>query len=130
MGKYQPHPPSPRRRPLDVGEGVLELDELGGADQFGDPAIEIDGGLEALAADLLVRDLVVTLIGVGADFGEVEVVIDVLEDLAGDVFLGEVHALVADVVDVVLDLVPPLQGEDDRPGYVADVDESALESPL
>jgi hypothetical protein len=66
----------------DVGERVLELDQLGGADQLGDAAVEVDGGLEPLGADLLVRDLVVALVGVGADLGEVEVVVDVLEDLA------------------------------------------------
>ena len=59
-----------------------------------------------------------------------EVVVDVLEDLAGDVFLGEVHGFVADVVNVVLDLVPALEGEDERSGHVADVDEGPLESPL
>ncbi len=95
----------------NIRERVLELDKPGGADQLGDTAVEVDGGFEAFFADLLVGDLVVALIGVGADLGEVEVEVGVLEDLAGDVFLGEVHALVADVIDVVLDGVPVFESE-------------------
>ena len=70
------------------------------------------------------------MVGVTAHLGEVEVVIDVLEDLAGDVFLGEVHRFVADVVHVVLDRIPLVEGEHDRAGHVADVDEGALEAPF
>src|SRR4051794_32282103 len=63
-------PPDPSS---DISERVLELDQLRRADQFGDAAIEVDGGLESLLTDLLVGDLVVPLVGVGPDLGEVEV---------------------------------------------------------
>src|SRR4051794_4027925 len=77
----------PTETALDVRERILELDQLSRPNQLGDAAVEVDGGLEALGADLLVTDLVVPLVGVVADLGEVEVEVGVLEDLAGDVFL-------------------------------------------
>src|SRR5208337_1372267 len=117
-------------RASHIGKRILKLDELSGADELGDAAVEVDGGLEALFADLLVGDLVVALIGVVADLGEMEIEVDVLEDLAGHVFLGEVHGLVAHVVNLVLDFAPPLEREDERASHVADVDEGPLESAL
>ncbi len=81
-----------------------------------------------LRANLLVGDLVIALIGVSADLGEMEVIIDVLEDLASDVFLSEIHRLMADVIDVILHLIPALECEDERAGHVADMHEGPLEA--
>src|SRR5262249_27429765 len=65
---------SAHERRSHVGKRILKFDQARGSHELGDSAIEVDGRFEALLADLFVRNLVIALIGIAADFGEVQII--------------------------------------------------------
>lgn len=77
--------------------------------------------------DLLVADFVVSFVGVSSfTFGDVAS-FNVGFDELGDLHLGEVHRLVADVVSLSLHGSVVLDGEEEGSGNILDVEEGSLE---
>lgn len=80
--------------------------------------------------DLLVADFVVSLVGVSSfTFGDVAS-FNVSFDELGDLHLGEVHRLVADVVSLSLHRSVVLDGVEESPCNILDVKEGSLEVGL
>ena len=99
-------------------------------DELIDPLLDRDGRVEPELVDLLVGDLVVPLVLVLADLGEVEVEVDLFFQEVADLLLAVVHLVVACVEDLVAHLVQVVDGEEKAAGDVEDVDEGPLEGLL
>src|SRR5262245_17664561 len=114
----------------EVRIGCLELEELDSAHQLVDPLLEGNRGREPEVADLLVRHDVVSLVGVLAEVGVVQVVIDPGADHLAYLGLAVVHLLRSDIVDLAAHALGVLDAEQEGAGYVVDVDERAHEARL
>src|SRR5262245_24442835 len=126
----EPPPRAARASRLGIRELLLPAQHVGRLDQLVDPRRHVDLGLEPLASNLGVGDLVVPLILVSADVGKMQVVVDLLLDQERDVFLAVVHLLGSDVVHLVPHRGPMVEGQRERAGDVPDVDERPLEGAL